>query len=106
VVPQLRPGEARGDRDVVVRTGVHAVQAEGAVRVADLERLEERQLTPPLNDLTGGVPAPPDAVVRGAGRADVGIRYGDLQRRHHRRGKVVLPERADVLAEGSVAEEP
>ena len=42
------PGTRAGQRDVVVRAGVHAVEAERAVHVADLRRQEQPQLAATL----------------------------------------------------------
>ena len=51
VVRQLVARHAEADGDVVVRARLHAVEAEGAIEVADLHRLEERKLAPALRDV-------------------------------------------------------
>ena len=52
-VRQLAARHAAGQRDVVVRAGVHAVEAERAVHVADLQRQEQPQLAPPRQTTSG-----------------------------------------------------
>ena len=50
-VDELLTSETKGERDVVVRAGMDAVQAERAVHVAFLLRLEERPTRPPTDQL-------------------------------------------------------
>ena len=45
---KLGARRSRCECDVVVRAGVHAVEAEGAVQVSDLHRQEESQLAASL----------------------------------------------------------
>ena len=51
VVRQLVARHAEADGDVVVRARLHAVEAEGAIEVAGLQRLEERKLAAALRDV-------------------------------------------------------
>ena len=45
---QFGAGRSQRECDVVVRAGVHAVEAQRAIEVADLHREEESQLAPAL----------------------------------------------------------
>ena len=93
------PGRHGKDADVVVRTGVDAVEAERAVHVARLPRLEQVQLA------AGNAVAAADAVLGPARRADVRVAHLDFQRRDQRLHEVELADRADILAEGGAAKE-
>ena len=93
------PGVVGEDADVVVRAGVDTVEAERAVHVARLPRLEQVQLA------AGDVVSPADAVLGPARRADDRVAHLDFQRRDQRLHEVELADRADILAEGCAAEE-
>src|SRR5262249_60155899 len=99
VVPQPRRGEAGDQPDVVVRAGVDAIEAGGAVHVARLARQEQVQLA------AGDAVAAADAVLRPARRADGRVPRLDLQRRGQRLHEIELADRAEVLAEGGAAEQ-
>src|SRR3954453_11031408 len=62
--PEMTPGRTGEDPDVVVRAGVDAIEAEGAVEVAHLARLEQAEFT------AGDGVRSPDAIASAAGRAD------------------------------------
>jgi len=109
-VPQFRAGRASHDADVVVRAGVDAVEAEGAVQVAGLPRQVEAQLAAVHCSLSPGgrgrgEGATSNAVLRGAGRTDGGVAHLHLQRRAERLHEVELTDGADVLAERGAAED-
>src|SRR5262249_57708719 len=93
-VDQVAPRDGGEDADVVVRAGVHAVEAGGAVEVADLARHEQVELAA----APGRIAA--QAVVRRTGRAHRRRAGAHLQPGGHRGDEVELPDRADVLAEG------
>src|SRR5205085_10867296 len=99
VLPQLRAGRAGDQADVVVRAGVDAIEAGGAVHVARLARQEQVQLA------AGDAVAAADAVLGPAGRADDRVARLHFQRRGQRLHEVELADRAKVLAEGGAAEQ-
>src|SRR5690606_20584592 len=87
---QFLARKSREQADVVVRTGVHAIEAERAVEIADLAWLEEIQLAAALHDRSGErrglkradrswFAMTPDTVLGPAIEADVRIAHRDLQ---------------------------
>ena len=99
VVPQLGRGETGDQPDVLVRAGVDAIEAGGAVHVARLARQEQVQLA------AGDAVAAADAILRLARRAHGWVTRLDLQRRDQRLHEIELADRADVFAEGGAAEQ-
>ena len=106
IVGQLLARHPKDDAGVVVRAGLHAVEAEGALEIADLQRDEQPELAAALDDLTGddGVTTALDAVHRRARTADRTIARAEFQRRERRGDEVELANRADVLAERGAGE--
>ena len=93
------PGRAGQDSNVLVGTGMNAVEAERAVHVARLPRL--KQLHVAAGDL---IPAA-NAVVSPACCADVGVSDLDFERRDQRLHEVELADRANIFAEAGPAKE-
>src|SRR5207244_790928 len=82
-----------GDLNVLAWTGVHAVQAERAVEIAGLGRLEQPQFAAAMLLIAA------QAIMRLAGIAYGAILYRHLQWRDQRVHEMELPDGADVLAE-------
>src|SRR5262245_25834228 len=80
--------------------GVNAVQAESAIQITRLLRLEESQFAASPRVIAA------DAVVCRAIAADVGIANLHFERRDERLPKVELTDRADVFAEARAPEQP
>src|SRR5262245_53747510 len=76
-----------------MRAGVNAIQAESAIQVTRLLRLEESQLA------SAPRAGAADAVVGRAGSADVRIANLNFERRNERLRKVELADGANVFAE-------
>ncbi len=87
------------DADIVVRAGVNAVEAEGAIHVAGLHGLEQIELT------AGEVAATEEAILGGAGVADVRGTNANLEGGGERLDEVELADGANVFAEGDAAGE-
>src|SRR4030095_6244719 len=106
-IEQLETRHTRGDRHVVMRARLHAVEAEGAIEVTDLRGQEERQLASPLHDSGGNglIPAAFDAVNGSTRRAGLRPPNPQLERRHRRSHETELADRAHILAEGRAGEE-
>src|SRR5690606_15393519 len=106
VLAKLVERVARNDPDVVMGTGLDAVQAEGAVHVAGLALLEEVELAAVLDQAAAlGIAPAADAVLGQAVLADVVAAHLDFEGRGQRVDEVELADRADVLAEGRALEE-
>ena len=99
IAPKRFAGHDGEDADVVVRAGVDAVEAERAIQVALLARLEEMQLA------AGDGVAAANALFGRARCADGRLADLDFQRRDQRLHEVELADRADVFAERRAAEE-
>ena len=106
-IDELEPGHACRERDVVVRAGVHTVQAEGAIEVADLRREKQRQLATTAQDSrrNGFIPSPLDAINRSTRPACLRLPHLQFERRHRRRDEAELADRTEILAEGRAGEQ-
>src|SRR5205823_10808708 len=87
------------DADVVVRAGMYAVKAKGAVHVSRLPRLEQLQFA------AGYSVSAANAILGLALRARVRVQDFHFQRRDPRLHKVKLADRTDIFTKGGAAKE-
>ena len=76
-----------------MRAGGYTLEAEGAIHVAGLLRLEQLQLAASLLAVAS------QAIVRRAGVADSWTAHSDFHGRNERLNELVLADGTDVLAE-------
>src|SRR5450432_870463 len=106
IAQQLAAGQSTQNTNVVVRTGMDAVQTKCAVHVADLPRLKQRQLAATDDDqIRRWFTAASDAILGMATGAHILITYLYFQGRKCRRNKIELTYRTHELAKRSVLEE-
>src|SRR5262249_3357588 len=95
--PELAAWYLGDNADIVLRAGMDAIQAESAIHVARLLRLEQSEFAS-----RDSVPAA-DTILRSARRADLGIDDAYFKRRNQRLHKVELTNRAEVFAKDRAA---
>src|SRR5947209_3950779 len=95
---QVRAGPSREDADVLVGTGMDAVEAKRAVHIAHFARLKQAQFA-----TWDSIPAA-NAILGPARRTNLVVDDFHFQRRSERLNKIELPDRADVFAERGAAE--
>ncbi len=101
LVSELDARRPPSERDIVVWTRLHAVEAERAIEVADFGRKKETELASALHQDQRrlGRPTPGNAVFSSARLARRRLLDSEFERRDCRRDEVELTDRADVLAE-------
>jgi hypothetical protein len=97
IVEQRACRHGRHQRNVIVRTRLHAVQAERAIEISGFLRLKQIQLA-----ATCAVVAA-NAIVSAAGLANLAAPYTYFARRNQRADEVKLPDGAHILTEACAA---
>ena len=96
---EVAPGRDGEDADIVRRTGLHAIEAEGAIHVSRLGGLEEVEFATALGVVSA------QAIMGAACGADAGIPHPDFQRGDEGGNEVELTDRANMFAEARAFEE-
>ena len=99
IQPQFAARRRHQQPHVVLWTRPHACQAERAVEVASLGRLQ--QIERAARQFAASV----QTIFRLAGHADARLAHADFQRREERVDKVELSDRANVFAKRAVAKQ-